>query len=65
MARTIVRKLKFLKIVPDAGAACIRELQIANPHMLLSFFLCIFLRQLKAFTDQNPAVFCTEGVLRP
>lgn len=63
---TTVRRLKFLKLVSDAGDAHLCEAPDCWPaRTSLSFLLSIILWQVEAFTDQNPADFCLEGVLRP
>lgn len=63
---TTVRRLKFLKLVSDAGDAHLCEAPDCWPaRTSVSFLLSIILWQVEAFTDQNPADFCLEGVLRP
>lgn len=39
--------------------------KIADPHVPLSFFLSILLKQAKAFRDHNLADLWLEEVLRP
>lgn len=61
----IVRRLKFLKIVSDAGDTPLCKAQDCWPTCFsVSFFLRILLKQAKAFRDHNLADSWLEGVLR-